>query len=42
MEYDEMLAGQREIHELSGALTALGMLQEKLELRLNEAPTDDA
>ena len=37
MEYDEMTAGQREIHELSGALAALGTLQEKLELRLNEA-----
>ena len=37
MEHDTAAAQQREIHELDGALAALATLQEKLELRLNEA-----
>jgi hypothetical protein len=37
MEHDGSEVRQWEIHELSGALAALSTLQEKLELRLNEA-----
>ena len=42
MEHDTAAAQQREIHELDGALAALATLQEKLELRLNEARDEGA
>jgi len=37
MEHDKAAARQRKIYEMNGALAALNILKEKLELRLNEA-----
>jgi hypothetical protein len=37
MQSEEAERRQREFHELSGALMAINALQERLELRLNEA-----
>lgn len=40
MASEETKQRQQEFHELTGALAAINTLQEKLELRLNEARDD--
>lgn len=42
MESKEAGRREREFHELTGALAAINVLQERLELRLNEARDDCA